>query len=54
MIEELCEYLVRHGYSEADADKIHTASYNDKENDLSEKARTDILAWKIEVGEIEQ
>lgn len=28
MIKELIEYLIRHGYSDAIADDIHTAYYN--------------------------
>lgn len=50
-IEELEEYLIRHGVKEAVANAIHDILYHGYEVLLSEKALAMIKAWKIEVGE---
>jgi hypothetical protein len=65
MIEELAEYLIRHGYSEDVADDVHTAYYhrdiegvkkyakilNDEKHDYIDKIVQDVKNWRKEVGE---
>ena len=62
MIEELCEYLIRYGWDEDDAEDVHAAYY---ENGLEgvkdlvegppamweEQLLDDVLMWQKEVGE---
>ena len=65
MIEELCEYLIRQGYGEDEANDVHFAylkgdieeavkvaeSWNDNEHDYRNEVRIDIMNWREEVGE---
>ena len=65
MIEELCEYLVRYGYNEEDADEIHDAYLidgidgavkafewaNDGRHDWTSELKDVIEDWQKEVGE---
>lgn len=66
MIEELRDYLVRHGYSEDLADEIHDVytsnledvrclarTMNDDEHDYEDEIVGDVKAWQIESGERE-
>ena len=65
MIEELCEYLMRHGYQKDIADDIHNAYVrgglkealdwfewaNDDEHDSTGELRNYIENWREEAGE---
>ena len=65
MIEELNEYLMRHGYDSDIADEIHMAYYdggidgavesfewaNDEKHDYTSELRKNIENWQKEVGE---
>lgn len=65
MIEELGEYLVRHGWAEDVADDIHDAYYHreidgvvefaktmaDDQHDYVDEIVADVRNWQQEVGE---